>query len=184
MAMARRELLLGCHRHRLRREDLEDAYSQAVLELLVQVKGGRRLAGRRHIANAIEQRFLSRVADRRRALAGRSGVQALLEGAVSLVGGADVGDRRAEVHALTLAREELRLVCEHAPSLRPEQRLVLATQVSLQMPPAEFRRIYGWSGERYRKTAQRGRARLSRLVRGETVPPGRVSSERKSEALP
>ena len=36
----RRELLLRVHRHRLRKEDLEDCYSQATLELLAQARAG------------------------------------------------------------------------------------------------------------------------------------------------
>ncbi len=70
---ARRELLLRVHRRRLRREDLEDCYSQATLELL---RGRARRAAVSPAActspDVLEQRFLSRVLDRRRALLGRS----------------------------------------------------------------------------------------------------------------
>jgi hypothetical protein len=45
VASARRELLLAVHRFRLRREDLEDCYSQATLELLVASRSGKRFAG-------------------------------------------------------------------------------------------------------------------------------------------
>jgi hypothetical protein len=44
VASARRSLLLGVHRHRLRREDLEDCYGQATLELIAHVKAGRLFA--------------------------------------------------------------------------------------------------------------------------------------------
>jgi hypothetical protein len=40
VACARRELLLRVHRHRLRREDLEDCYSQATLELVTHARSG------------------------------------------------------------------------------------------------------------------------------------------------
>ena len=40
VARARRELLLRAHRFRLRREDLEDCYSQATLELVVRARRG------------------------------------------------------------------------------------------------------------------------------------------------
>ena len=40
VAQARRELLLRSHRHRLRKEDLEDCFSQATLELLAQARDG------------------------------------------------------------------------------------------------------------------------------------------------
>jgi hypothetical protein len=41
---------------------------------------------------------------------------------------------------------------------------VLASQVALQMPAAEFCLRFGWSSEKYRKVAQRGRARLRTLL--------------------
>jgi hypothetical protein len=40
VARAKRELLLRVHRHRLRREDLEDCFSQATLELLANARRG------------------------------------------------------------------------------------------------------------------------------------------------
>ena len=187
--MGRREVLLRFHRHRLRREDLEDCFSQATLELLVQAKGGRVFASRQHIANALEQRFLSRVVDRRRAIAGRSPGQAALEGAMSLVGEeqgpVEVHDRRAEVEALVLMRQDLRLLQTLSRELSPDQRLVLASQVGMQLAPSEFCRIHGWSSEKYRKVAQRGRARLRRLMAGEpAVPSGRRLSEDEVGTLP
>ncbi len=45
MASARRERMLRVHRHRLSREDLEDCFSQATLELLAGVGAGGRFAG-------------------------------------------------------------------------------------------------------------------------------------------
>ena len=44
VARAKRDVLLRAHRHRLRREDLEDCYSQATLELLTNARAGRRYA--------------------------------------------------------------------------------------------------------------------------------------------
>ena len=62
MAHARRELLLRVHRHRLRREDLEDCYSQATLELVAQARaGGCGSPAGCTCANTLEQRFLSRI---------------------------------------------------------------------------------------------------------------------------
>ena len=40
VAQARRELLLRSYRHRLRKEDLEDCFGQATLELLAQARAG------------------------------------------------------------------------------------------------------------------------------------------------
>lgn len=186
VACARRELLLGVNRFRLRREDLEDCYSQAVLELVAQARGGGRFASRQHVANAIEQRFVSRINDRRRALTGRSPMQAALESAASLNATEEpieLADARAELEKLVILRQELRRVQLHARALTHDQRLVIACQVGLEMPPAEFCRIHGWSLEKYRKVAQRGRARLRALMAAEeqgepvAVPPTRGSSE-------
>ena len=43
VARAKRELLLRVHRYRLRREDLEDCYGQATLELVAHARSGRRV---------------------------------------------------------------------------------------------------------------------------------------------
>jgi DNA-directed RNA polymerase specialized sigma24 family protein len=167
VAGARRELLLRVHRHRLRREDLEDCFSQATLELIVHARRGGRFANRSHMASVIEQRFLSRIHDRRRALGGRSPMQAALEGAVSLAGEErpiDVADPRAEPERMALARHDLERLKTYAGQLTADQRLVLACQVALQMECGEFCRRYGWTSEKYRKVAQRGRARLRELM--------------------
>jgi hypothetical protein len=52
VASARRDLLLRVHAFRLRREDLEDCYGQATLELMLRVRRGGAFADRGHIANA------------------------------------------------------------------------------------------------------------------------------------
>jgi DNA-directed RNA polymerase specialized sigma24 family protein len=184
VARSRHEGLLRAHRHQLRREDLEDCLSQAVLELLAGARRGQRFSGPAHIANALEQRFLSRVQDRRRALRGRSPLQAALEGALPLGGSGerevDLADPRAEVPPLVLQRLQLRRMAQLAPRLTADQRLVLASQISLGMGRAEFCRRFGWSFEKYRKVAQRARGRLHGLVESEpweldrapTVAPG------------
>jgi DNA-directed RNA polymerase specialized sigma24 family protein len=176
VARAKRETLLRAYRYRLRGEDLEDCYSQATLELLAAVRAGRRFSGRAHLANALEQRFVSRVQDRRRALGGRSPLQASLEGAIPLgVPGSrevELRDPRAEVHPLVARRLELERLPALARSLTPDQRLVLACQVALDMDRAEFCGRFGWSFEKYRKVAQRARARLRALQRaGECAAP-------------
>jgi DNA-directed RNA polymerase specialized sigma24 family protein len=167
VAVAKRAVLLRAHRYRLRWQDLEDCYSQATLELLAHVRRGGTFADARHVSNALEQRFVSRIYDRRRALGGRSPTQATLETAVSLDSDPaqlEPVDERAELESLVLLREQLRLVQELARELTPDQRLVLACQVGLQMSRAEFCARYGWSGEKYRKVAQRARTRLRRVV--------------------
>ncbi len=167
VANARRELMLRVHGRRLRRDDLEDCYSQAVLELLTQARNGARYAGRRHMANTIEQRFISRIHDRRRALSGRSPMQAAMENAVPLDGldneSAGVADSSV-VEDTVILRHEIQLVNSLMHELTWEQRLVLACQISLQMSAGECCELFGWSPEKHRKVAQRARARLRRLV--------------------
>jgi DNA-directed RNA polymerase specialized sigma24 family protein len=186
VARARRELLLRVHRHRLRREDLEDCYSQATLELVADAHRGASYGSRRDLETAIERRFVSRIRDRRRALAGRSPMQAALERSLSLdaTGGEaiDVVDARAELEKLVILRLELRRVQALIRELTPDQRLVLISQVALQMPRAEFCRRYGWSPEKYRKVAQRARTRLRRLMSTEApaVPSPRGPSEEET----
>jgi DNA-directed RNA polymerase specialized sigma24 family protein len=174
VARARRDLLLRAHRFRLRPEDLEDCYSQATLELLTQAKSGRAFSSRAHIANALEQRFLSRIHDRRRAISGRSPMLAALESAIPLINAAEqpieVIDLRAELETLVVLREDLRRLTLIARRLTPDQRLVLASQIA-QTNCAEFCRRTGWSAEKYRKVAQRARARLRRLMREERGVP-------------
>jgi DNA-directed RNA polymerase specialized sigma24 family protein len=176
VAAAKRELLLHAHRHRLRREDLEDCYSQATLELVLQARGGRVFFSRRHLSNALEQRFLSRIHDRRRALGGRSPIQAAFETATPLDGAGgeplEIVDVRAELEQLVILRHELRRLEALAQQLTADQRLVLAWQLG-QLDASDFCRRFGWSPEKYRKVAQRARARLRRLMSLEDpgVPP-------------
>jgi len=188
VALSRRELMLTVHRFRLRREDLEDCYSQATLELLLAARAGRIFAGRAHMANAIELRFLSRVRDRRRAISGRSPMEAAIEGAVPLDGQAvviEVLDLRSEPERVVMSRQELELLRDHAGRLTQDQRLVLACQVALGMGCREFCRLHGWSPEKYRKVAQRGRARLRQLIaREESVPTAAGTSDQEPGTRP
>ena len=185
MANARREVLLRAHSFRLRREDLEDCYSQATLELIVRARGGRVWTGRRHIANALEQRFLSRVSDRRRALAGRSPIQAALEDASRLGEETDahlvVADVRGAPEQLVMLRQEIDRLQSLARSLTADQRVALACQLA-QVPNAAVCEHFGWSIEKYRKVAQRGRARLRQLMAAEEmdVPPATTQSDEQA----
>ena len=51
VAHAKREVLLRAYRHLLRREDLEDCYSQATLELLAYARRGGTFADASHLGN-------------------------------------------------------------------------------------------------------------------------------------
>jgi len=176
VAAAKREVLLRVHRHRLRREDLEDCYGQASLELVVLARKGRAFASRGHIANALEQRFLARVQDRRRAISGRSPIAAALEGAVPLGSGEEaieLADGRCDPERLAIVRDELRRLGAHMSKLTPDQRIVLRAQLA-DASCAEICASQGWTREKYRKVAQRARGRLRLLTAGErdvTVPP-------------
>ena len=186
VAAAKRDVLLRVHRHRLRREDLEDAYQQATLELVVLSRRGRTFETRRHLGNALEQRFLARVTDRRRALSGRSPIEAAIEGAATLAPEGEpleLPDTREEPERLAIAREELSGALRSLPKLTPDQRLVIATQYVLEMRCEQFCGRYGWSAEKYRKVAQRGRAKLRSLVSGghagSAVPVAASGSEQR-----
>jgi DNA-directed RNA polymerase specialized sigma24 family protein len=185
VADAKRELLLRVHRFRLRREDLEDCYSEATIETLAKVRRGGGFESRTHVANALELRFLSRVRDRRRALNGRSPMQAALEDAVVLPGsseeGPELADCSASVEELVLLRDELRAIGNAAKQLTSDQRLVLGSQLAGESC-AQFSARSGWSREKYRKVAQRARARLRALTTEcETSVP---STGRPSEEIP
>lgn len=188
MAHARRSQLLRIHRRRLRPEDLEDCFSQATLELIAQARAGRAFSDRRHLANALEQRFLSRVQDRRRALAGRSPIAAAIEHASQL--GAEeespqLEDLRARLESLVILRSELARLPELAQLLSADQRLALAAQLA-QVECGAFCHRFGWSVAKYRKTAQRGRARLRELLalEGGAVPPAPAPSEQSAGTRP
>ncbi len=173
VAAAKREVLLRVHRHRLRREDLEDAYGQASLELVVLARRGRPFASRGHIANALEQRFLARVQDRRRAVSGRSPIAAALEGAVPFGGSDDeveIADERADPLRVAIAREELVRMRGHLSTLTPDQQLLLESQLA-DATCEEVCAREGWTREKYRKVAQRARGRLRSLMADEDAVP-------------
>jgi hypothetical protein len=180
VAQARRPVLLRVHRHRLRKEDLEDCFSQATLELLAQARageaggggsgagGGARLT-RVHLANVLEQRFVSRIQDRRRALRGRSPAQAALDNALPLGDGSEgieVEDVRAEIERLVLLRLDLRNLGRVIHDLTDDQRLILSSLVDSELDCVKFCGQFGWSKEKYRKVSQRARARLRELLEG------------------
>ncbi|MEN3281505.1 MAG: hypothetical protein V7607_2645 [Solirubrobacteraceae bacterium] len=175
VSAAKRDVLLWVNRHRLGREDLEDCFSQATLELVTRARSrARAFASDAHIANALEQRFASRIADRQRAIGGRSPIEAAMHAALRRGDSAAsddqdpalarVADPAGDVDARVAARQELRRLRELAEELTDDQRLVLACQVGLGMDSREFCARYDWSIEKYRKVAQRARARLRSLV--------------------
>ncbi|MGA9875706.1 MAG: hypothetical protein WBQ21_07850 [Solirubrobacteraceae bacterium] len=185
VARSRRERLLAVHRYRLTREDLEDCYSQATLELLTRASRREGFSSNAHVANALEQRFLSRIHDRRRALSGRSPIEAAIATALPLGGGwqgeVEIPDARADVERLTMLRHDLHRIGELSRQLSPDQRLVLASQLAGETEPGEFCRVHGWSLEKYRKVAQRARARLARLLAGDVAcPAGAHRSDQKA----
>ncbi len=178
VAQAARGLLLSVHRRLLQWEDLEDCYSQATVELVAQARRGElRFSSRAHLRNMLELRFVSRVRDRRRALRGRSPAQATLDGALSL-GEVEITDTRADVERRAMLRFDLQSVERAAHALSPDQRLVLACQIALQMSSGEFCRRFGWSQEKHRKVAQRARARLRRLLAESAVDAGTQGAQK------
>jgi DNA-directed RNA polymerase specialized sigma24 family protein len=185
VAHAKREILLRAYRHQLRREDLEDCYSQATLELVAQARRGRSFADAVHLGNTLELRYRSRIRDLRRALGGRSPIQAALAGARSLGGPEQqeiaIVDRRAELETLVFLRSDLRRVQRLVKELTYDQKLVLASQLQ-EVPSRDFCRRFGWSAEKYRKVAQRGRARLKRLASVDERPVPLAPEGRNSQS--
>lgn len=167
IAAARRGRLLRVHRRRLRWEDLEDCYSQATLELVARSRRSPFLSNE-HVQNALEQKFLSRIEDRRRAIGGRSAIEAALARAVPVDApehaAGELEDRGAAVENRVIARAELRRLREVIADLNRDQQLVLASQVCVDMGAGEFCSRFGWSVEKYRKVAQRARGKLRVLV--------------------
>jgi DNA-directed RNA polymerase specialized sigma24 family protein len=167
IAASRRGLLLRVHRRRLRWEDLEDCYSQATLELVTRSRRAPFLSNE-HVLNALEQKFLSRIEDRRRAIGGRSPIESAIARAVpvdiapSATG--ELEDPGAAIENQVIARTELRRVRELIGDLSRDQRLVLASEVCVDMGATEFCARFGWSLEKYRKVAQRARAKLRVLL--------------------
>jgi DNA-directed RNA polymerase specialized sigma24 family protein len=168
VAQAKHDLLLRVHRHRLRREDLEDCFSQATLELVADVRNGGTYASRLHLARVLEQRFVSRVRDRRRALGGRSPMQAALERARPLGCAGDpeidVIDPTSGLEEIVALRGELARIAAAASRLTADQRLALAAQLGSATDPSDFCARQGWTLEKYRKVLQRARSRLRSLL--------------------
>jgi len=180
VARERRELLLATYGQRLGREELEDCYSQATLELLMRARRPEPFACREHIANALEQRLCSRIQDRHRALGGRSPIEAAMARALPIAACArsnwrSLVDQRADVERIALLREELERIARFSRELTRDQRLLLASQLSGQTPAACCSE-HGWSLEKYRKVGQRARARLSRLLAADSPVPAALSA--------
>src|SRR3954452_8537577 len=113
---AQRARLLRRHAHRLDREDLEECLAQAALELVPRARGEVDGTAWRP-ALALEQRFLSRVSDRRRALAGRSPREHILRAAITrrdtnLDEALEIADPCGSVDEQVVQRDELRRLLE------------------------------------------------------------------------
>ena len=165
VAIASWHRLLRIHHHRLKRADLEDCLGQATLELLAAAQRGRHFANADAIRAALEQRFQSRIIDRHRALGGRSPITASLHHAAALDTVTDaVVTAGGDPLACVLEREQLARITSALSQLTCDQRLVLRSQLDGRERPAQFCVRHGWSVEKYRKTAQRARAKLRRLA--------------------
>ena len=96
--------------------------------------------------------------------------QAALRHADDQEGGPDgpvlaaVVDPTADVAERLAGQGDVRRLQELADELTADQRLVLACQIALDMNCQEFCSHFGWSAEKFRKVAQRARARLRALV--------------------
>ena len=160
---AKRSVLLRVHRRRLpEREDLEDSLAQAAMELSVAAIAGRLSSEPSLVAVALETRFLSRVIDRQRALAGRSAIRSAERQALPIDQVAERVAARDEVFQQVVARDELAALLRRLARLTSDQRLVIAHELfgRDEARRAEFCARHGWTLAKYRKVAQRARARL------------------------
>ena len=71
-----------------------------------------------------------------------------------------------------MAREELTALFRAARRLSNDERVVLASRLGVLGDCAEVCATYGWSRDKYRKLAQRGRGRLRRLGADVSVTDG------------
>jgi DNA-directed RNA polymerase specialized sigma24 family protein len=84
-------------------------------------------------------------------------------------GAIEVEDARAEIERLVMLRMDLRSLGRVVGDLSPDQRLVLTSRIDSGMECVEFCHRFGWSKEKYRKVAQRARARLRELLASEEI---------------
>lgn len=141
--------------------DLEDLYSQATLEVLARAKRDPGLRTSAHIRNSLRQKFAARVVDEQRAAAGRSPAAYARARHQPLDHAADARlatDRDAPAQLIAL--ETLTELRAAIGDLSDDQRLVLASQLHGETP-RDCQARTGWSSEKYRKVAQRARARLT-----------------------
>jgi DNA-directed RNA polymerase specialized sigma24 family protein len=163
-ASTKRDLLLRVYRHRLPKPDLEDCLQQATLELVIQARRGNIRADRRFIEHALENKFKSRIIDVHRAIGGRSPAAAANARSVSIDRFAEQLPGSQDTAQQVIVSDELRRITGVLSQLTPDQRLVIASQTFGRATPAEFCERHGWGLEKYRKVAQRGRARLEKLL--------------------
>lgn len=178
IVIARSAVLLRTHSRKLRRSDLEECLSQAAFELIRAGRNGRSFECDGHIASSFDQRFLSRVADQQRALSGRSPRRAELERALSTQIDRDAPEglqHRAAGTSLeetVFARDELAGVLRAARRLTADERIVVGSRLGVLGDRDEICAQHGWSPEKYRKLAQRGRDRLRRHGEFGSLPTG------------
>jgi DNA-directed RNA polymerase specialized sigma24 family protein len=94
--------------------------------------------------------------------------------------GVEIADARADVERLVLLRQDLKHIRKIYRELSHDQRLVLASQLFNDMECAEFCRAHGWSKEKYRKVAQRARARITRLLANQADPSVPLAGARRT----
>ena len=107
-----RTRLLRRHRHRLPSDELDDCLSQAATKLVVRARREPFKSGW-HPVLALEQRFVARISDRRRALAGRSPRERLFRSAVAVDNDGNeeiswIAEPGASLDEQILHRDELR----------------------------------------------------------------------------
>ena len=147
-----RRPLLAAHRGAAPREELEDLYSQSVLELLLRIRRDPTFHTPTQLANALRLRFASRIVDHHRALAGRSPLTAAVAQATRLDDPTAPGIAAADdVAAAVELREQTRELLSALRDLPAGQRDALLAELSGSEAPV------GWAE---RKRRSRGRHAL------------------------
>jgi hypothetical protein len=140
-----RRPLLAIHHDAARREDLEDLYAQAVLELLVRIRRDPTLREPAHIANALRLKFKSRIADHQRAVAGRSPIAAALARAAPIDStGAPGMGRAPDLEEQVLVREAARELLGALAALPAQQRDAVLIAANMRGVLGETERKRSW----------------------------------------
>jgi hypothetical protein len=170
---AKRDILMRVHHWWLSRPDIEECMCQAELELFASVKRGHVLRSFQHACNSLEQKFVSRIADQRRAIGGRSATKRALNCAYSLSqhydkdieeGGWEPSDAKLDVFETVSNKLDLQAILDEIQICREDFQKVFHYELFGSGSRADYAASQGWGMETFRKIDQRGRQRLRAAI--------------------